>query len=227
MTNRQQQADERASSEHGRVDIRRLDQPGDLGWVIQTHGEVYAREYGWDTSFETLVAQIVADFASGHDPDHEAAWIAELDGRRAGCIFCVAGEDDTAKLRILLVDPSASGHGLGGARLVRTCLDFARDVGCRRMTLWTNDVLTSARRIYQATGFTLVDEEPPPQLRPRPRRADLDPRPLSVPTPPPHACSPGGTNGRMPPRLSPGRNRPQARATFRYRGSLAGDNRLL
>ncbi|MDT0158773.1 GNAT family N-acetyltransferase [Microbacterium sp. ARD32] len=159
MTNRQQQADERASSEHGRVAIRRLEQPGDLGWVIQTHGEVYAREYGWDTSFETLVAQIVADFASGHDPDHEAAWIAELDGRRAGCIFCVAGEDDTAKLRILLVDPSARGHGLG-ARLVRTCLDFARDVGYRRMTLWTNDVLTSARRIYQATGFTLVDEEP-------------------------------------------------------------------
>jgi GNAT superfamily N-acetyltransferase len=122
------------------------------------HGEVYAQEFGWDTSFDALVVRIVADYATGHDPAREAAWIAEVDGRRAGCIFCVGSDEATAKLRILLVHPTARGHGLG-ARLVDTCLDFARAAGYRRITLWTNDVLTSARRIYEATGFTLVEEE--------------------------------------------------------------------
>ncbi|GAA3713744.1 GNAT family N-acetyltransferase [Gordonia hankookensis] len=141
------------------VTIRPMDRPGDLGWVIQTHGEVYAREYGWDASFEALVATIAADYAIGHDPRREAAWIAELEGRRVGCVFCVAGDTaGTAQLRVLLVDPAARGHALG-TRLVDTCLDFARAAGYRRITLWTNDVLTSARRIYQAAGFTLVDEE--------------------------------------------------------------------
>jgi GNAT superfamily N-acetyltransferase len=139
--------------------IRPLGQPGDLGWVIQAHGEVYAAEFGWNTEFEALVARIVADYAAGHDPRREAAWIAELDGRRAGCIFLVADEAATAKLRILLVHPGARGHGLG-ARLVDTCLDFARRAGYERIRLWTNHPLAAARRIYLARGFTLTDEEP-------------------------------------------------------------------
>ncbi len=138
--------------------IRPLAQPGDLGWVVMAHGEVYAEEFGWDTNFEALVARIVADYAAGHDPARENAWIAEVDGQRAGCVFCVVADEATAKLRILLVHPSARGHGLG-ARLVGTCLDFARAAGQRRITLGTNDVLVSARRIYQAAGFALVEQE--------------------------------------------------------------------
>ena len=139
--------------------IRRLGRPGDLGWVVMAHGELYAREYDWDETFEALVARIIADYAADHDPDREAAWIAEVDGRRVGCVFCVAdpASADTARLRILLVDPAARGHGLG-ARLVDECLRFARAAGYRRITLWTNDVLVSARRIYQAAGFELTDE---------------------------------------------------------------------
>src|SRR5205823_4948754 len=97
--------------------IRRLGEPGDLGWVVMAHGEVYASEFGWDTNFEALVASIVADYAAAHDPDREAAWIAERDGERVGCVFCVAKDDTTAQLRILLVDPVARGQRLG-ARLV-------------------------------------------------------------------------------------------------------------
>ena len=141
------------------VTIRPLGEPGDLGWVVGAHGEIYAEEFGWDTTFEALVARIVADYAGDHDPEREAAWIAELDGQRAGCVFCVKGDDDTtAKLRILLVDPVARGHALG-TQLVNTCIEFARNAGYRRITLWTNDVLVSARRIYEAAGFALVDEE--------------------------------------------------------------------
>ena len=140
--------------------IRPLNRPGDLGWVVMAHGQVYADEFGWDTSFEALVARIVADWAEGHDPAREAAWIAEVDGRRAGCIFCVAAKDqETAKLRILLVHPDARGHRVG-ALLVDTCLDFARSAGYSRITLWTNDVLRSARQIYQSVGFELVDQQP-------------------------------------------------------------------
>jgi GNAT superfamily N-acetyltransferase len=138
--------------------IRPLDQPGDLGWVVMAHGEQYAEEFGWDTSFEALVARIVADYASDHDPAREAAWIAEVDGQRVGCVFCVAADDTTAKLRILLVDERGRGHGVG-RQLVDTCVAFARNAGYRRVTLWTNDVLVAARRIYQAVGFTLVEEE--------------------------------------------------------------------
>lgn len=123
------------------------------------HGEQYAREFGWDTTFEALVCGIVADYARAHDPAREAAWIAELDGRRVGCVFCVAEDDDTARLRILLVDPAARGHKLG-TRLVRTCLGFARQAGYRRMVLWTNDPLVAARTIYLAEGFRLTAEEP-------------------------------------------------------------------
>lgn len=149
----------REPQDRARVTIRPLDQPGDLGWVVMAHGEVYAEQFGWDTSFDALVARIVADYAAEHDPAREAAWIAEIDGQRAGCVFCVAADEATAKLRILLVHPIARGHGLG-ARLVDTCLGFARAAGYRRITLWTNDVLVSARRIYQAAGFALVEEEP-------------------------------------------------------------------
>jgi GNAT superfamily N-acetyltransferase len=141
-----------------RTRIRALGAPGDLGWVVMAHGEIYAAEFGWDTGFEALVARIVADYAAEHDSTREAAWIAELDGRRVGCIFCVAADETTAQLRILLVDPSARGHHLGG-QLVDTCISFARNVGYARMKLWTNHPLAAARHIYLERGFTLVSEE--------------------------------------------------------------------
>jgi GNAT superfamily N-acetyltransferase len=138
--------------------IRRLGQPGDLGWVVQAHGEVYAEEFGWDTSFEAMVARIVADYAGAHDPAREAAWIAELDGHRVGCVFCVTEDDATAKLRILLVHPDGRGHRLG-SRLTEQCVQFARSAGYTRMRLWTNAPLVAARHIYLAAGFTLIEEE--------------------------------------------------------------------
>ncbi len=141
------------------VSIRRLGEPGDLGWVVMAHGEFYAREFGWDTSFEALVAKIVANYAADHNDDRESAWIAELDQVRVGCVFCVAADEQTAQLRILLVDPSARGHGLG-ARLVDECLSFAREAGYKRMKLWTNDPLVAARHIYLSRGFTLTESEP-------------------------------------------------------------------
>lgn len=141
------------------VTIRPAGKPGDLGWVVMAHGEVYAEEFGWDSSFEALVARIVADYAAGHDDIMEAAWIAEYGGRRVGCVFCLAVDEQTAQLRTLLVDPAVRGHGTG-ARLVDECLRFARQAGYRRMKLWTNDPLTAARRIYLSRGFRLVEEEP-------------------------------------------------------------------
>lgn len=141
--------------------IRPLGQPGDLGWVVMAHGEVYAREFGWDVSFEALVAGIVADYARRHDPSREAAWIAEVGSLRAGCVFCLADPElaDTALLRILLVDPGARGRGVG-ARLVDACLEFARAAGYARMRLWTNHPLLAARHLYLERGFRLVAEEP-------------------------------------------------------------------
>jgi GNAT superfamily N-acetyltransferase len=143
----------------GEATIRRLGKPGDLGWVVMAHGEFYAREFGWDTSFEALVAKIVADYATGHDESREAAWIAERDGQRLGCVLCVAADEQTAQLRILLVDPGARGQGLG-ARLVDQCLSFTREAGYKRMKLWTNSPLVAARQIYLSRGFTLTEEEP-------------------------------------------------------------------
>jgi GNAT superfamily N-acetyltransferase len=144
---------------YGEASIRPLGLPGDLGWVVMAHGELYAAEFGWNTEFEALVARIVADYAADHDPEREAAWIAELGGRRVGCVFVVAKDSATAQLRILLVDPAARGHHLG-RRLVGECLVFARRAGYRRMMLWTNEPLAAARRIYLEAGFSLVREEP-------------------------------------------------------------------
>jgi GNAT superfamily N-acetyltransferase len=139
--------------------IRALGEPGDLGWVVMAHGEVYAQEFGWDTTFEALVARIVADYAAAHDSTREAAWIAEVDGERVGCVFCVAKDETTAQLRILLVHPNGRGLGLG-ARLVDECVEFAHDAGYERIVLWTNHPLVAARHIYLAFGFVLTDEEP-------------------------------------------------------------------
>jgi GNAT superfamily N-acetyltransferase/DNA-binding PadR family transcriptional regulator len=133
--------------------------PGDYGWVVQRNGAVYAAEYGWDSTYEALVARIVADYIEGRDEKRENAWIAELDGRPVGCVFCVKEDDDTARLRLLLVDPAARGLGVGSA-LVEECLRFATEAGYREMVLWTNDVLVSARRIYERAGFTLTDSSP-------------------------------------------------------------------
>ncbi|HVW44371.1 MAG TPA: helix-turn-helix domain-containing GNAT family N-acetyltransferase [Amycolatopsis sp.] len=149
---------ERATGD--RTIVLRAPQPGDLGWVVQRNGALYAQEYGWDATYEALVARIVADYVDHHDPQREAAWIAELDGERVGCVFCVRGSDEhTAKLRLLLVEPSARGRGLG-KRLVAECLAFAKARGYAAMELWTNSVLTAARSIYDKTGFDLVASEP-------------------------------------------------------------------
>jgi GNAT superfamily N-acetyltransferase len=139
--------------------IRPLGEPGDLGWVVQAHGELYAAEFGWNAEFEALVAGIVAGYAAQHDPAREAAWIATLAGRRVGCVFCVRADDEEALLRILLVDPATRGRGLGGA-LVDVCIDFARRAGYRRLRLWTNHPLEAARRIYLSRSFVLTHEEP-------------------------------------------------------------------
>jgi len=141
------------------VMIRSLGDPGDLGWVVMAHGELYASEFGWNGAFEAEVARIIADFGGKHDPQREAAWIAEVGGRRVGCVLVVADTSETARLRVLLVDPAIRGRGLG-SRLVSAAIEFARAAGYDQMVLWTNDVLRSAIHVYLKAGFALVSEEP-------------------------------------------------------------------
>jgi DNA-binding MarR family transcriptional regulator/GNAT superfamily N-acetyltransferase len=133
--------------------------PGDMGWVVQSHGTFYAREYGFDSSFEGLVAEIAGKFLTSFDASRERCWIAEIDGVQVGSVFLVRHSDDVAKLRLLLVDPAGRGQGLG-ARLVGESISFAQACGYRKITLWTQSILVSARRIYQDAGFVRVAAEP-------------------------------------------------------------------
>ncbi|MGH1490224.1 MAG: bifunctional helix-turn-helix transcriptional regulator/GNAT family N-acetyltransferase [Acidimicrobiales bacterium] len=139
------------------VEFREL-KPGDMGWVIQRHGAIYHDEFGWDSDFEALVGRIVVDYHTDFKPGRENAWIAEVDGARAGCVFCCELDEQTAQLRILLVEPWARGLRLG-TLLVDQCLEFATAAGYSSMMLWTNDVLISARRLYEAAGFELTEQE--------------------------------------------------------------------
>ncbi|WP_249692993.1 bifunctional helix-turn-helix transcriptional regulator/GNAT family N-acetyltransferase [Stappia sp. WLB 29] len=141
-----------------RAFILRDPRPGDLGWVIHRQAALYAQEYGFDWTFEGLVAEIAGKFVAQFDPARERCWIAEMEGEVVGSVFVVRQDDEVAKLRMLYVDPAARGRGLGRA-LVDECLRFARGAGYRRMVLWTNDILVSARRIYEAAGFELLEEE--------------------------------------------------------------------
>ncbi len=133
--------------------------PGDMGWVVQSHGALYAREYGFDSSFEGLVAEITAKFLASFDASRERCWIAEIDGAQVGSIFLVRHSDDVAKLRLLLIDPAGRGQRLGH-RLVGECIAFAKACGYRKITLWTQSILLAARSIYEKAGFRLVATEP-------------------------------------------------------------------
>ncbi|TMH06883.1 MAG: GNAT family N-acetyltransferase, partial [Betaproteobacteria bacterium] len=145
----------------------RAHRAGDIGWLISRHGALYAQEYGWDMHFESLVARIAADFIDRFDAQREACWIAERDGANVGCVLLVQSRDDAteqplagvAQLRLLLVEPSARGLGIG-ERLVAECTRFAQHAGYERIRLWTNSVLTAARRIYQKAGYQLIASEP-------------------------------------------------------------------
>lgn len=139
--------------------ILRSPRPGDMGWVVQSHGALYASEYGFDASFEGLVADIVAKYLAAFDPSRECCWIADMDGQQVGSIFLVKESDDIAKIRLLIIDPAGRGQGLGH-RLVAEAITFARQCGYRKITLWTQSNLLAARNIYESAGFTCVGSEP-------------------------------------------------------------------
>jgi DNA-binding MarR family transcriptional regulator/N-acetylglutamate synthase-like GNAT family acetyltransferase len=139
--------------------VLRDPRPGDMGWVVQSHGALYASEYGFDASFECVVAEIAAKFLTSFDASRERCWIADIDGTQVGSVFLVRHTDEVAKLRLLLVDPAGRGQGLG-RRLVGECISFARQCGYRKITLWTQSNLRTARQIYEKAGFVLVASEP-------------------------------------------------------------------
>jgi DNA-binding MarR family transcriptional regulator/GNAT superfamily N-acetyltransferase len=151
--------DPAAAPPKSQVAVLRDPAPGDIGWVVQQHGEIYAREYGWGSKFEALVAEIAGQFLLDFQPEWERCWIAELNGERVGAIFVVRKSASVAQLRLLILAPAARGLGLGG-RLVDECLAFARRKGYKKMVLWTNSCLLAARGIYAARGFKLVKSEP-------------------------------------------------------------------
>ena len=139
--------------------LLRPHQPGDMGWVIHRHGVLYAEEYGWDETFEVLVADVAARFIQNFDPKRERCWIAEVDGEIVGSVFVVKVSDEVAKLRLLYVEPKTRGMGIG-VRLVEECIRFSKRTGYKKLILWTNNVLLAARHIYVKMGFKLVLEEP-------------------------------------------------------------------
>ncbi len=141
------------------VITQRAPQPGDMGWVVQQHAEIYAREYGWNADFEALVADIVARYIRQHQPLWERCWIAEIDGQRVGSVFVARKSKTVAQLRLLILTPAARGHGLGG-RLTDECIAFARAKGYKKLLLWTNSCLDAARAIYAKRGFQLTKSEP-------------------------------------------------------------------
>lgn len=149
---------ERARNSSGNY-ILRTPLCGDMGWIVHRQAVLYAQEYGWNSEYEALVAEIVAKFLREHNPAYERCWIAEKDEKIVGSVFIVRQDETTAKLRLLYVDPCARGLGIG-SRLVDECLHFCRQVGYKKMMLWTNSVLTGARKIYDNAGFQLIEEEP-------------------------------------------------------------------
>jgi len=147
-----------AAAEKSPTIVIRNHEIGDMGWIVHRHAVVYAQEYGWDKQFEALCAEIVARFLRHFDAKRERCWIAEMDDERVGCVFLVKKSEKISQLRLLLVEPTARGYGIGG-RLVDECIRFARQTGYRKMILWTNDILHAARHIYEQRGFHLTEQE--------------------------------------------------------------------